>query len=105
VGVRRAAGQVHAATGEFDEEQHVQAVWPDDIDGKESTLALRPRRPRPRVISPAVELLANDNRARPSLKWCRVLLQRHQRCTSHPPQGKNRDRYARKSESHGSLQG
>ena len=33
--MRRAAGQVHATTGDFDEEQHVQPLEPDGVDGKE----------------------------------------------------------------------
>ena len=37
IGMRRAAGQVHATTGDFDEEQHVQPLEPDGVDGKKST--------------------------------------------------------------------
>src|SRR5207248_8569141 len=35
VGMRRAAGQVHATTGDSDEEQHVEPLEPDDVDGEE----------------------------------------------------------------------
>src|ERR1700730_16330582 len=35
VGIRRAAGQVHATAGDFDEEQHVQPLEPDGVDGEE----------------------------------------------------------------------
>jgi len=35
VGIGRAAGQVHAATGDFDREQHVQPLEPDGIDSEE----------------------------------------------------------------------
>ena len=35
VGMRRAAGQVHATTGDFDEEQHVQPLESDSVDGEE----------------------------------------------------------------------
>ena len=40
VGMRRAAGQVHATTGDFDEEQHVQPLEPDGqrVYGKPATL-------------------------------------------------------------------
>jgi hypothetical protein len=31
----RAAAQVDAASGDFDEEQHVQSLKPDGVDGKE----------------------------------------------------------------------
>jgi hypothetical protein len=31
----RAAGHVHAASGDLDEEQHVQSMEPDSIDGEE----------------------------------------------------------------------
>jgi hypothetical protein len=57
--MRRAPSQVHAATGDFDEEQHVQTLEPDGIDGKEinrdrvrrlgaKELAPRGATPRPR---------------------------------------------------------
>ena len=35
VGMRRAAGQVHATTGDSDEEQHVEPLEPDGVDGEE----------------------------------------------------------------------
>jgi hypothetical protein len=35
VGMGRASGQVDAASGDFDEEQHVQSLKPDGIDSKE----------------------------------------------------------------------
>jgi hypothetical protein len=35
VGMGRASGQVYAASGDFDEGQHVQSLKPDGIDGKE----------------------------------------------------------------------
>jgi len=35
VGMRRAAGQIHATTGDFDEEQHGQPLEPDGVDGEE----------------------------------------------------------------------
>src|SRR5437879_3694544 len=35
VGMGRAPSQVHAAAGDFDEEQHVQSLKPDCLDGKE----------------------------------------------------------------------
>src|SRR5207244_7041856 len=35
VRMARAASPVHAATGDFDEEQHIQTPQPDDIDGEE----------------------------------------------------------------------
>ena len=41
VGIRRAAGQVHATTGDFDEEQHVQPLEPDGVDGKRNPLQWR----------------------------------------------------------------
>jgi hypothetical protein len=52
VGMRRAAGQVHATTGDFDEEQHVQALEPDGVDGEEihcnGALCLRAQELTPR---------------------------------------------------------
>ena len=35
VGMRRAAGQMHAPTADFNEEQHVQSLQPHCVDGKE----------------------------------------------------------------------
>ena len=35
VRIGRAPGQVHATTGNFDEEQHIQPLQSDRIDGKE----------------------------------------------------------------------
>ena len=35
VRMRRAAGEVHAPTADFDEEQYVQPLEPDRVDGKE----------------------------------------------------------------------
>src|SRR5437870_13201552 len=37
VGMRRAAGQVHATTGDFDEKQHAQPLEPDGVDSEKST--------------------------------------------------------------------
>src|SRR5438093_3196830 len=35
VGMHRAAGQVHATTGDFDEEEHVQPLEPNGVDREE----------------------------------------------------------------------
>ena len=35
VGMRRAAGQMHAAAADFNEEQHIQSLQPHRVDGEE----------------------------------------------------------------------